>query len=124
MYPDPLIRQYVYEQEGWKRLLAFFRQENVCFKTRLAEIVTDSTDSDILLAAEMFQEEFLSQDRVIRYLSEELELHKKLFERDLYEEAFKKVSWNQKKLRTEFKKEEALFYKVKETFSAYLVDRF
>jgi hypothetical protein len=126
MYPHPLIRQFIYEAESWKRLLAFLRQENVSFKTRLAEIVNDSTDNDLVAAAERFQDEFLSQDRMLLFLSEELAKQNKLLERELYEdgELFKEVNKNQKKLREDFKKAGELFAKVKEAFSDYLVEHF
>jgi hypothetical protein len=126
MYPHPLIRQFIYEAESWKRLLVFLRQENVHFITRLAEIVNDSNNKDLWVAAEKFQDEFLSQDRMILYLSEELTKQNKLLQRELYEdgELFKEADKSQKKLRQDFKKAEELFGKVKETFSDYLVEHF
>jgi hypothetical protein len=122
----PLIRQFIYEAESWKRLLAFLRQENVHFKTRLAEIVNDSNDNDLLVAAEKFQDEFLSQDRMLLYLSEELTKQNKLLQREMYEdgELFKEANRNQKTLREDFKKAEELFARVKDTFSDYLVEHF
>jgi hypothetical protein len=78
------------------------------------------------VAAEKFQDEFLSQDRMILYLSEELTKQNKLLQRELYEdgELFKEADKSQKKLRQDFKKAEELFGKVKETFSDYLVEHF
>jgi hypothetical protein len=124
MAQDAVIRQYVYEAESWGRFLAFFRQENVYFKTRLAETVNNSSDTDALDTAERFHEEFLSQDGMISFLSDELRKQTKLLERDLYEdgELFKEVIQNQKKLRKDIKKAEDLFAKVKNEFGEYLSD--
>lgn len=126
MCHELVIKQYVYEAESWGRMLAFFLRENVSFKTRLAEIVNYNLNPDDLEIAEKFQEEFISQDRIISFLSDELHQQSKLLERDLYEdgELFKEVMRNQKKLRRDLKKAEQLFGKVKEDFDGYLNDNF
>ena len=101
-----VIRQYVYETDNWRRLLAFFIQENVSLKTRLAEVVDSILDKEDLDIIEKFQEEFLAQDTVVTFLSDELNQQVKLLERDVYEdgELFKEVVKHQKKLRKEIKK--------------------
>ena len=103
-----VIRQYVYETDNWLRLLAFFIQENVSLKTRLAEVVDSILDKEDLDIIEKFQEEFLAQDTVVTFLSDELNQQVKLLERDDYEdgELFKEVVKHQKKLRREIKKAE------------------
>jgi hypothetical protein len=121
-----VILQYTFEVNAWKRLLAFFLVENIYFKTRLAELLNSKDDEDVIENGEKFQDEFLSQDRILSFLDSEVKRQTKLLERDLYEdgELFKGVVKNQKKLRKDIKSAEGLFTKLKETFSNYLSAQF
>jgi hypothetical protein len=107
-------------------LLAFFLVENIYFKTRLAELLNSKDDEDVIENGEKFQDEFLSQDRILSFLVSEVKRQTKLLERDLYEdgELFKGVLKNQKKLRKDIKTAENLFTELKETFSDYLSAQF
>jgi len=126
MYPETVIEQFIYESEEWARLLVFLKQENVFYKSRLAEVVGSTEDEDLLLAAEKFQEEFLSQDQVLDFLSSELRKQTKLLQKDIYVdgEIFREVIQNQKKLRSDIQKAEEIFSKTKAEFAHYLVDLF
>jgi hypothetical protein len=119
-----LIHQYQYELECWGRLLLFQKEELVYFKNRLAEIIDGSTENDLLLTVETFQEAFLDQEKVIDYLSGELKKQAKLIEKDLYfdGEIFRQMQSEQNKLRREFRRAEELFSNVKNRFVQYLVD--
>lgn len=122
----PVIQQYMYEVKSWERMLAFFLVENIYFKTRLSEILSYAEDEELLLSGEQFQEEFLEQDKVLSFLADEIKRQKKLLERDLYEdgELFKEVVKHQKRLRNDMRKEEALFTKIKNTYSDFLSELF
>lgn len=126
VYPETVLEQFIYESEEWARLLVFLKQENVFYKSRLAEVVNNTEDEDVLLAAEKFQEDFLSQDRVIDFLSSELGKQTKLLVKDIYVdgEIFRNVVQNQKKLRSDIQKAEEIFSKTKTEFAHYLVDLF
>ena len=126
MCRELIIKQYMYEAQSWGRMLNFFLQENVSFKTRLAEIVNYNLDLEDIEMAEKFQEEFLAQDRTISFLLDELYHQSKLLERDKYEdsELFKEIIKNQKKIRKDIKNGEQLFIKMKEQFSEYLNNNF
>lgn len=115
----------MYEAESWARLLQFCREELVHFKNRLAAVVADS-EEDLLLVAESFQEEFLAQDKVFGYLSDELKRQSKLLQKDLYVdgELFTEVTRSQIKLRREIKKAEALFAGLKNRYALYLNERY
>lgn len=122
----PVIQQYSYEVSGWERMLAFFLVENIYFKTRLADVLNSADDEGLLMSGEQFQEEFLEQDKVLSFLTDEVKRQKKLVERDLYEngELFKELVKHQKRLRIDIRKEEILFTKIKNTFSDFLSERF
>lgn len=121
MYPDQVIKQYVFEAEGWARFLAYLRQEVISYKTRLAEIVTSGSDNELLEAAENFQETFLSQDRIVSFLSDELKKQNQLLQADIRqsEEVFNQLVKGQKTLRKDMRIEEQLFARVKEEFADY-----
>lgn len=122
----PIVQQFVYETESWNRLIGFIRDETTYFKMRLAEVVSASEDNGVVEQAEKFQEEFLAQDRIIIYLSDELKKQNKLLEKDLnagdifLQEAIK----NQNKLRKEIKKAEGLFKELKDQFIGFLHELF
>lgn len=122
MSPDSVIKQYEFETESWGRMLSYFLQENVLFKTRLAEIVNNLSTNQELADAEMFQEEFLSQDRIITYLYGELLKQTALFEKDFHKdsEIFREVTKNHKRMANDMKKAEQLFTQLKQRFEDYL----
>lgn len=124
-YPDLILKQYVYEAQNWQRILSFMQQENVSFKTRLAEVVSGSLPHEDLDKAETFQDDFFSQDRIHAYLSKEIQ--KQVLQLNSYTREgadFEKVSNNQKELRDCLHKTEALFSGAREAFVAYLQKRF
>ena len=122
MYPGSMLRQFIYESEEWGRLLAFLKQENVYYKSRLAEIVNAIDDEETIAKAENFNEDFLSQDRIIDFLTEELKTQAKLLEKDLYVDGgvFKDVMRHQRKLRTDIEKAEDILSGTKRNFSGFL----
>lgn len=122
MSRNSVIRQFRYEAESWTRLLEFFRQENVSFKTRLAEIVDASSSNRDLEIAERFQEEFLSQDNIISYLSGELQKQARLLSVEINGDGqlLHSILNEQAKLRKDIKKAQNLFVDVKEKFEQYL----
>lgn len=126
VYPETVIEQFIYESEEWGRLLAFLKQENVFYKSRLADVVNNSEDEDVLLAAERFQEDFLSQDRMIDFLSSELCKQAKLLQKDIYLDAgiFTELVQNQKTLRNDIQKAEEIFSRTKTEFALYLIELF
>lgn len=132
MSQSSIIQQYVYETHNWQRLLAFFIKENVSFKTRLAQLVdsipvVDSiSGKEDLEIIEEFHEKFLSHDRTVSFLSDELQQQKKILEKCLHEkdELFEEVVNHQNELRKKIKKTEEIFFEIKEEFGAYLIGKF
>src|SRR5450432_690975 len=62
------INQLQIEINTWKRLLNFFRDENVCLKNRLSDILKNGFDRKLLEEFENFQTKFIKQDEVINFL--------------------------------------------------------
>jgi hypothetical protein len=122
MYLGSILRQFFYESEEWERLLAFVKQENIFYKSRLAEIVNTVDDEDIVIEAEKFNDDFLSQDRIIDFLIEEVKSHHKTLQKDLYLDAerLRDLFRHQKKLRTDIEKAEDIFLGTKKNFSGFL----
>jgi len=115
------VRQFIYEGEEWARWLAFLKQETIVYKSRLAEIV-EIVDTNVVGVAEKFQDDFIAQDRMISFLSEELRDHAKLLEKDLRAEGdlFSRLHQNQKKIRRDIMNTNMFFTKVRREFSNFL----
>lgn len=120
--PESILYQFLYESEEWGRLLAFLKQENVFYKSRLAEMVSTTDDEDVIIQAEKFNEDFLSQDRIIEFLTEELKNQNDLLQKDLYLDGamMKDVIRHQKKLKTDIEKAEEIFSGIRKNFSGFL----
>jgi len=74
--PATFIRQFIYESESWKRLLFFYREENVYYRNRLSELLNDTVIGEILERAEYFQGHFVMSDETIYWLMNEIHQHK------------------------------------------------
>ena len=122
MFPELVIQQYVYEAECWERLLNYILQENICFKNRLAEVAGGEIEAYVLLSAEKFQDEFLSQDRIISYLTDEVSLQRKLLAHAVGQDGLISIDMmmRHKRLRNDIYRAEQIFMKLKDEFLLYL----
>ena len=66
------INQLQIEVNTWKRFLNFFRDENVCLKNRLSDILKNGFDRNLLDELENFQTKFIKHDEVIILLRNEI----------------------------------------------------
>ncbi len=90
--PQKKVKQIQFESNTWKRLLDFFREENVYFKNRLSDILKESFDRNLLEALENFQSRFIIQDELNRALRKEIsELDKLLLDEKIKEAISKPV---------------------------------
>src|SRR5689334_24649912 len=99
-----MIKQFQYECDAWRRLLAFLLQENAILKNRLAELVHESIFSDDFLEiAEQYQNRFIQNDQVINFVRTDIAELEKLLTRNLHENGLiiKAIAQKQKKLRKE-----------------------
>jgi hypothetical protein len=118
-----LISQFQHENETWKRMLIFIREEGINNKNRLSEIVRDMDheSADMLNQIEYFQNCFVAEDAKVRQLVKDVEAQNNLVVRDIYEDGIiKSVKSNQAKLRKEMEKMEKEFNKLKFDFNSYL----
>jgi hypothetical protein len=123
---EPVIRQYIYETESWRRLLTFLQQETTYLKTRLADLVSSTPGTKLVAVAEEFQERFIAQDRAIDFLSAELRHQEALLHTDLSEPKvlFDEIVIDQLRLRKDIQKVEQLFYDLEEEFATHLAELF
>lgn len=120
------LTQYVYELKSWERLLSFQKEELVCFKTRLAEVLNSSTEAEMILTAERFQEAFLAQERIVFFLADELKQQSQILEKESCKpgEFYTEAVNGQAKLRREIKEGEEAFAVVKKNFEQFLQSKF
>lgn len=123
---SPLINQFQHENETWKRVLEFLKDENIILKNQLSGVLPNIAEGDdgSLEKIEYFQNHFVKEDEIIRLLRIELSEQGKLLIRDTYEDGnlLKEVKNTQKKLRKEFEFAELYFNKLKYEFNDYLAE--
>lgn len=64
--------ELIHENEGWRKQLAILEDENIHFKTRLANILKRSSHKDQLENLEYFQNRFLKMDEQLSLLKHEV----------------------------------------------------
>lgn len=116
------MKQIQFETSTWKRLLDFFRDENVFFKNRLSDILKESFDRNLLEALENFQSRFIKQDEVNSVLRNEIsELDRLLLDDKIKEIASKpsieRILFN---LRENLYRSELRFCTLQLDFNKYL----
>jgi hypothetical protein len=116
------IQQYKYENDMWKRLLAFIQTENVILKTRLAQIASEEIDSDMLEEAEYFQNNFVAEDENVNLLRSSVAEQDNLLNREVFEDRaiLKDVIRQQRKIRKQAEQAEQRFNKLKFEFNNFL----
>lgn len=128
--PSPVSRssqvliQYRHENATWKRILGYLIEENIILKTRLSEILQNSTvgDNGFLDKIEYFQNQFLKEDEIFGYLKLDILEQEQLLDPDIAEEPEKltMIKRNQKKLTKELETAEKVFNTLKFEFNTYL----
>ncbi|MFZ9263101.1 MAG: hypothetical protein ACO3AW_05865 [Chitinophagaceae bacterium] len=67
--------QYIFETSAWIRLIDFLHQENSFLKTRLSEVMDDINNSENLVLAEHYQNQFIVKDDVYVHMKHDLQSH-------------------------------------------------
>ncbi len=119
-----IVNQYKIEIEGWKRIITFIKDENVHLKNLLSGVVKDLDTDDIVLLEriEYFQNKFLDEDEIIKYLRDDISEQDKALIKDIYEDrlSLKTLEHQQIKLRKRLEISEQKFNKLKFEFNNYL----
>ena len=116
------LKQFQDESDAWKRLLCLLMDENVSLKYRLAEVLKDKFDNNLLDEVENFQSRFIKNDGLIGLLRNDVAEFDKLMVRERFDDGeFKKKVGNQlSKLRNNIEAAEIQFNKLKSEFNSYL----
>ncbi len=120
----PNLKQFQDESDAWKRLLCLLMDENVSLKYRLAEVLKDKFDNNLLDEVENFQSRFIKNDGLIGLLRNDVAELDKLLVRERFEdgEIKKKVGTQLSKLRNNIETAEIQFNKLKSEFNSYLLE--
>jgi len=120
--PELKLKQLQYENETWKRLLGFMKDENVYLKTRLSELLKDNFDKNLLEEVENFQSRFIKEDELIGLLRNDAAELDRLLEREIFEDGqiLNQVEKQLKKLRRNIKIAQRQFARLKLEFNNYL----
>jgi len=116
--------QYHHEHLTWERLLAFFKQENAFFKTRLSEVLDRDMGKDLLALAEHFQNQFIVKDEYIDELKHDVHEIDMILQQDMRagrNTLDKRMEARHNKLKEEVEFLEKNFSELKKEFNDYLI---
>jgi hypothetical protein len=122
--PATFIRQFNFECESWKRILYFFREENVYYRNRLSEILNDAVSEELLERSEYFQGNFIMSDETIHWLVDEIHQHIKFLGQNIATDTqiLELVIRNHQKLKKDVEKAEEVLFNLKKEFNEFLAE--
>ena len=120
--PQLTLIQLKYESDTWKRLIGFMVEENIYQKTRLAEILKNNFNKNLLEEVENFQNSFIKEDELIRLLRHDIAELDKLIVKEIFEDGkdIGEIDKIQKKLRENIIVAQRQFSELKIEFNTYL----
>ena len=112
------------EVDAWVRMLAFMKEENVYFKNRLAEVMPQNMEKELLRQAETFQDSFIKNDTIFILLKKDIFMHELLIAKELRKEGshLEQIRSAQKELREDMEKLERGFSRLTVEFNNYIDD--
>lgn len=118
--------ELIHENEGWRKQLAILEDENIHFKTRLADILKRSSHKDQLENLEYFQNRFLKMDEQLSLLKHEVreQLYHLQQEHFHVNGEYKRAVDLQKRLEVKIIIIQENFDKLSTEFNSYLVSNF
>ena len=122
--PELKLKQLQFESNAWKRLLCFMMDENNHLKNRIAEILKDDVDKNLLEEIENFQSNFIKQDELINLLRNDAAELDKLLMKEIFEDGkiIKEINKKLKDLRNNIPTIEKQCTRVKLEFNSYLLE--
>lgn len=118
--------ELIHENEGWRKQLAILEDENIHFKTRLADILKRSSHKNQLENLEYFQNRFLKMDEQLSLLKHEVreQLYHLQQEHFHVNGEYKRAVDLQKRLEVKIIIIQENFDKLSTEFNSYLEDNF
>ena len=113
--------QFHHENKTWRRLLDFFKQENSFLKTRLSEVLDNSTEKNFLALAEQFQNKFILKDQYIDELRHDINKQELNLKHTAENAVDITLTKQQEKLRNEMEYFEKDFNTLKNEFNKYVL---
>jgi predicted nuclease with TOPRIM domain len=122
--PAMKLKQINYDLDSWKRIVAFMTEENIHLKKRLAELLKDGFNEELLEEIEDYQSSFVTEDDNINQLKKYISEMDELLNREIFEDGSirNEIDAHVKKLRNEMKKAEYEFSLLKQRFSHYVAE--
>ena len=116
------LKQLNRDIQSWKRTLTFMTEENIHQKNRLAEVLKDGFNENLLEEIEDYQNIFIKEDEIIAQLKHMASEIDELFTREIFEDRsiLYEINSKVKKLRSAMNKAEDSFSRLKQRFSNYL----
>jgi len=118
------LEQYHHEHLTWERMLAFYKQENAFFKTRLSEVLDRDMGKDLLALAEHFQNQFIVKDEYIDELKHDVHEIDVILQQDIRTARNlpdNRMEARHYKLKDEVEYLEKNFTELKKEFNEYLI---
>ena len=116
--------ELIYENEGWRKQLALLEDENIHFKTRLADILKSDFVRSRLEELEYFQNRFLKMDEQLGLLKHEVREQLYHLQQEHINGEYKKVIEVQRKLEVKIIIIKENFEKLSVEFNGYLNTHF
>ncbi len=122
--PELKLKQLRFESDTLKRLLGFMIDENVHLKNRIAEVLQDKFDKNLLEKIEVFQSSFVNEDKLIGLLRNDVAELDKLLVREICEDGkiISEIDRRLKNLHNNIMNAEIQFGKLKSEFNSYLLE--
>lgn len=116
--------ELIHENEGWRKQLALLEDENIHFKTRLADILKSDFVRSRLEELEYFQNRFLKMDEQLGLLKHEVREQLYHLQQEHINGEYKKVIEVQRKLEVKIIIIKENFEKLSVEFNGYLNTHF
>jgi hypothetical protein len=119
---ESVIESYHQENDKWRRLLDFFKEQSAFLKTRLALVLERRlTDAGFLQQAEYYQNELIVRDQAIAILRHDIHSQEKLLVAELeHNGQLPEVMSQQEKMRKDMQLLEKEFNKTRRAFYSFL----
>jgi hypothetical protein len=120
--PAIKLKELQYETDSWKSRLAFMKEENILFKNKISEILSNGFDRNLLEDVEEFQNRFIKADEVIGLLRNDIAEIDKLLIREIFEDGkiLKEIELKFKRFRNHLIVAQRQFDTLKKEFNSFL----